>query len=119
MGEPVRIVDLANNLIRLAGLVPVEDIELRVIGPRPGEKLFEELTNGENILPTYHDKIKIFAGPRLKQQMVEAWIAELRELLATRNPEAVVGHLQKLVPEYQPKPHELPPTAGLNVVATA
>jgi FlaA1/EpsC-like NDP-sugar epimerase len=103
MGEPIRIMDMARNMIRLSGLVPDEDIEIRVVGLRPGEKMYEELlTAGENILPTYHDKIKIFQGPREDLEVIEAWLAELKALAAQSDERAVVAHLMKLVPEYQP-----------------
>lgn len=103
MGEPIRITDLARNMIRLSGLVPDQDIEIRYIGLRPGEKIFEELTTtGENILPTYHDKIKIFQGPQVSPGLVEAWIAELQALLERGDEAALVAHLKRLVPEYQP-----------------
>ncbi len=103
MGEPIRIADLARNLIRLCGLVPDQDIEIRYVGLRPGEKVFEELiTKGENILPTYHDKIKVFCGPRPELGLVETWIAELKTLIAQRDAAAVVAHLKELVPEYRP-----------------
>lgn len=103
MGEPVKILDLAANMIRLAGLALHEDIEIRITGLRPGEKLYEELTvEGENILPTYHEKIKIFRGPSVARSSIEEWISELRVLLAQENELAVLAHLRELVPEYQP-----------------
>ena len=104
MGEAVRIVDLARNMIQLSGLEPDEDIEIRYTGLRPGEKLFEELTlEGENILPTYHEKIKIFQAPPLDSTRLEVWLLKLEALLGTRDAPAVVDHLKELVPEYQPE----------------
>jgi FlaA1/EpsC-like NDP-sugar epimerase len=103
MGEPVRIMDLASNMIGLAGLVPNQDIEIRVTGLRPGEKLFEELRiEGENISPTYHEKIKIFTGTRLTRSQLEAWLSPLMTFVETRNAGAVLSHLRTLVPEYPP-----------------
>lgn len=104
MGEPVRIMDLATNMIGLAGLVPHEDIEIRITGLRPGEKLFEELKiDGENMSHTYHDKIKIFTGTRLTRSQLEAWLSPLMMLVETRNAGAALDHLRMLVPEYQPQ----------------
>jgi FlaA1/EpsC-like NDP-sugar epimerase len=104
MGEPIRIVDLATNMIRLAGLVPGEDIELSFVGLRPGEKLYEELvTAGENVLPTYHDKIKIFQGPPISRSFIESWLRELEESLEQRDGAALVSHLKEMVPEYRPE----------------
>jgi FlaA1/EpsC-like NDP-sugar epimerase len=104
MGEPIRILDLATNMIRLAGLVPGEDIEISFVGLRPGEKLFEELvTAEENVLPTYHDKIKIFQGPRISRSFIDSWLLELEESLERRDGAALVNHLREMVPEYRPE----------------
>lgn len=101
MGEPVRIVDLAQNMIRLSG--HQSDIEIRYTGLRPGEKLFEELvTKGENILPTYHEKIRIFSGPRGQRAAVECWVNCLETLVAGGSTREIMAHLAALVPEYQP-----------------
>lgn len=102
MGEPIRILDLARNMIRLAGLEPEKDIEIRFTGLRPGEKLFEELRlNGENILATYHEKIKIFQSPGPSREYMKQWVGELRAVMRMRESRAVLAHLAKLVPEYR------------------
>ena len=103
MGEAVKIVDLARNMIRLAGHEPDGDIEIRYTGLRPGEKLFEELaTKGENVLSTYHPKIKIFSGQRMTVRDIEAWLQRLESLVERREANAIVSHLLDLVPEYTP-----------------
>jgi FlaA1/EpsC-like NDP-sugar epimerase len=103
MGEPVRILDLARNMIRLSGHEPDVDIPIRFVGLRPGEKLFEELsTAGDQVQPTRHEKIKIFCGESVQYGFMQHWIAELRLLLAKRNEGAVLAHMRGIVPEYQP-----------------
>src|SRR5579864_4021226 len=103
MGEPVRIVDLALNMIRLAGRVPGEDIEIQFTGLRPGEKLFEEM-NGqdESMLATYHEKIKIFRETPVDQERIARWVESLEDLLQERQEQPIVDHLVELVPEYRP-----------------
>ncbi|HEY7617860.1 MAG TPA: polysaccharide biosynthesis protein, partial [Terriglobales bacterium] len=105
MGEPVRIVDLARNMIRLSGLEPDDDVEIRYVGLRPGEKLNEELIiDGEDVLPTYHDKIKVFGGPKMDRSSLQEWIFEMERLLGRRDDQALVEHLREIVPEYQGTP---------------
>jgi FlaA1/EpsC-like NDP-sugar epimerase len=102
MGKSVRIVDLARKMITLAGFVPGEDIEIRIVGLRPGEKIFEELSfAGENILPTTHERIRIFQGQQLTLQELAPWIAELQHHLWRHDPEALIAHMMRLVPEYR------------------
>jgi FlaA1/EpsC-like NDP-sugar epimerase len=102
MGEPVKIVDLARNMIRLSGFVPDVDIPIQFTGLRPGEKLFEELiSEGEDILPTYHEKIKIFGGPKPPPHSVRRWIEDLRYFIDARDDLRVVLHLKDFVPEYE------------------
>lgn len=103
MGEPVRIADLARRMIQLSGFVLGQDIKIEYTGLRPGEKIYEELiTEGENILPTYHEKIKIFQGEPPSQGVVEDWIARLRVLIERSDEAAVMAHINDLVPEYRP-----------------
>ena len=103
MGELMRIEDLARKMIRLAGLVPDRDIDIKFVGLRPGEKLYEEvISEGENVLPTHHDKIKVFRGPRVLQGELNAWIRTLERLVDARHEAAVVAHLAAIVPEYHP-----------------
>jgi FlaA1/EpsC-like NDP-sugar epimerase len=103
MGEPIRIVDLAVNMIRMAGLVPYEDVDIEFTGLRPGEKLFEEIScPHERTLPTYHEKIRIFQQVRPEWVEMVAWIERLRVLIEQRSEAAVLAHLRRLVPEYHP-----------------
>jgi FlaA1/EpsC-like NDP-sugar epimerase len=102
MGEPVRIMELARNMIHLAGLVPGEDIDIRVTGLRPGEKLFEELQlSGEDILPTPHEKIRRLRSQAPNPRYVARWLERLRIMLMEGDGEALKAHLLLLVPEYQ------------------
>jgi FlaA1/EpsC-like NDP-sugar epimerase len=102
MGEQVRIIDLAHNMVRLAGLTPDKDIEIRVVGLRPGEKLFEELRlDDEKLLPTPHEKIRRFRSGAPDPQYVGRWLERLRILLMEANSAALKAHLLVLVPEYQ------------------
>ncbi len=78
MGESIKIFDLAKNMIKLSGLSYPEDIDIKITGLRPGEKLYEELlANGENTLPTYHKKIKISKVRELDYAHVRSKIDEL------------------------------------------
>lgn len=78
MGESVKIFDLAKNMIKLSGLKYPDDIDIKITGLRPGEKLYEELlANGENTLPTYHKKILISKSRDLDYHKVQAQIDEL------------------------------------------
>jgi FlaA1/EpsC-like NDP-sugar epimerase len=103
MGEPVRILDLARNMIRLSGHEPDVEIPIRVVGLRPGEKLYEELSAAsDQVRPTCHEKIMIFCGRTLQHQVLEKWIGELRKLVAQRDDSAVLAHMLAIVPEYRP-----------------
>lgn len=103
MGELIRISDLAANMIRLAGLKPNQDIAIRYTGLRPGEKLYEEvISEGERILPTAHDRIKIFHGPAVSPSAAHRWIGQLQQEAGEGNELEAVRLLLDLVPEYEP-----------------
>jgi FlaA1/EpsC-like NDP-sugar epimerase len=100
MGEPVRIVQLAEDLIRLSGLQPYTDIEIAFTGTRPGEKLFEELsTDAEQATKTKHPKIFVGQGEGTPLAVLEREIAALADV-AHQTPDQVRAHLRRLVPEY-------------------
>ncbi|MFW2389383.1 MAG: polysaccharide biosynthesis protein, partial [Polyangiales bacterium] len=101
MGQPVRIVDLAHDLIRLSGLEPEKDIEIRFTGVRPGEKLFEELsTTAEGIERTTHPKIftGTYDSPHLPG--LRAQFDTLGGLCKTGNATSIRQALAQLVPEF-------------------
>jgi FlaA1/EpsC-like NDP-sugar epimerase len=101
MGEPVKIVDLAKDLIRLSGLRPGEDIELKFTGMRPGEKLFEELsTDAEHTDKTKHPKIFIGRVDPSAYADVTSALVELLGQADDADPAALRTALAKIVPEY-------------------
>ncbi len=103
MGEPIRIVDLARQMIELSGLSPDEDIEIEFIGLRPGEKLFEELQHfGENLHETHHPKIMRFlSNQRESPDMEQVYLGFVRDLQSLGRAN-VKERLKELVPEYKP-----------------
>ena len=104
MGEPVRIADLARDLIRLNGLEPERDIPIQFIGLRPGEKLYEELiTEGEGVIPTKHQKILVLKGEKCNGQTLQVQIDELLVIADTYDPTAIKEKLREIVPEYTPQ----------------
>jgi len=104
MGRPVRILDIARDLIRLHGLEPDEDIPIEIIGLRPGEKLYEELiTVGEGIVPTGHQKIMVLRGLPSDGDKLRKQVQELLDLTDTFGDAAIKSKLQEIVPEYTPQ----------------
>jgi FlaA1/EpsC-like NDP-sugar epimerase len=104
MGESVRIVDLAEELIRLSGLKPYEDIPIVFTGLRPGEKLFEELLiDGEGVKPTAHEKILVAEARAVDLPLVQRHMGELAFCVYRGNDDLVIQKLRGIVPEYRPK----------------
>jgi FlaA1/EpsC-like NDP-sugar epimerase len=102
MGEPVKIVDLARDLIALSGLREKDDIDIVFTGVRPGEKLFEELaTQGEGVDKTRHPKIFVGKLQRVPRAEVERHLAELRSCLTAERSSSLIPTLRLLVPEYE------------------
>lgn len=103
MGEPVKIVHLAEDLIRLSGLEPHDDIEIVFTGLRPGEKLFEELLiDGEGVKKTEHRKILVAAARTVPLKEMERHLQELKFCVRKGEPELIVAKLREIVPEYRP-----------------
>lgn len=101
MGEPVKIVDLARELITLSGFRPGEDIEIVFTGLRPGEKLFEELSiDGEDMQQTRHPKIGIWTNIIMDREGLRRGIDELIEIGKTQNHAEIVRKIKELVPEF-------------------
>jgi FlaA1/EpsC-like NDP-sugar epimerase len=104
MGKSVKIVELAKKMIRLAGLVPNEDIKIAYSGLRPGEKLFEELLNdNENTMPTHHEKIMIGQVREYDFNDVQEQLVKLSKYALTDHVTKVVQQMKVIVPEFKSK----------------
>lgn len=102
MGKPIKINDLALQMIRLSGLKPGKDINIIYTGLRPGEKLFEELlSSGENNLPTHHPKITIAQVCHHPPTEVDAMFLDLQDSFNTYDRVEVVAQLKRIVPEFR------------------
>ena len=103
MGEPVKIYDLAVNLIRLSGLTPGKDIEIKEVGLRPGEKMYEELLmDAEKLLPTSCSDIRISTGEVIDRDAMLAKLQELHDCLESSNDD-IKKVLAQVVPTYHPQ----------------
>jgi FlaA1/EpsC-like NDP-sugar epimerase len=114
MGEPVKIVDLAQQMIRLSGLSPGRDIAIEFIGLRPGEKLHEQLFHpAEPLIPTENPAIRLAAPRTADYAMLARSIDELEEIARSRREERVLQILERLVPEYRRSPSQPRAAAAL------
>jgi FlaA1/EpsC-like NDP-sugar epimerase len=103
MGQPIKIVDVARQLIELSGFRPDVDIEIKFIGLRPGEKLFEEVQHsGEQFQDTAHKRIHRFVCQPAAPEQVEAWMKQLHEKLVPGSRDQLKQFLTQIVPEYTP-----------------
>jgi FlaA1/EpsC-like NDP-sugar epimerase len=103
MGRPVKIADLARDLILLSGLKPEEDIRIEYTGMRPGEKLCEELsTLLEDTIPTSHSKIRVYAGNGFPHDNLGQWLNYLQEICRSRDLGRLVMALKETVMDYNP-----------------
>jgi len=108
MGEPVRIADLARSMIRLSGLtekteqLPEGDIEIRSTGLRPGEKLYEELLIGDNVVPSGHQRILSARERHIEPALLDKMLASLRQACDSDDTESMLRQVRNLVPEFRP-----------------
>ena len=103
MGDPIKILDLAKDLISLSGLVLGEDIDIKFIGLRPGEKLHEELiAKREKFIKTQHPKISEVNGSKILWGALQADIEQFFSEINQKDTDGIKKMLQKLVPDYHP-----------------
>ncbi|WP_306353538.1 polysaccharide biosynthesis protein [Flavobacterium sp. '19STA2R22 D10 B1'] len=102
MGKPVKIIDLAYKMIRLAGFIPDKEIKIKIVGLRPGEKLYEELLNNSSkTLPTHHNKIMIAQEMHEEFEILNVAIEALIHKASSYDNHSIVTDMKKLVPEFK------------------
>lgn len=102
MGKPVKIIDLARKMIRLAGFVPDKDIPIKIVGLRPGEKLYEELLNDSaKNLPTHHEKIMIAMENSIDFEEICLKVASLIAAAKSGEMSETVALMKGLVPDFK------------------
>ncbi|MBI1368324.1 MAG: NAD-dependent epimerase/dehydratase family protein [Planctomycetes bacterium] len=113
MGEPVKIVDMADRFIRLHGLEPGRDVRIEFIGVRPGEKLYEELSyDSEDMLPTAHDSVRIVRTRPPEKSHVQWMLKQFERLRHSDDRAAILEALKRAVPQMQPRLEVSPTIAG-------
>lgn len=101
MGESIKIMDLAINMIHLSGLKYPEDIDIKIVGLRPGEKIKEELlANDENTIPTHHKKIMIAKTRSINAKLIKKKIEDLCAINTDLDAKKSVAEMKKIVPEF-------------------
>ena len=104
MGDPVKIFDLATDMIRLSGFKPGVDIQIKFTGLRPGEKLYEELlSDKETTLDTKHPKIRIAKCLKTDHHIRQS-MSDIQSISRNTSPETIVKKLKILIPEFNHKP---------------
>jgi FlaA1/EpsC-like NDP-sugar epimerase len=108
MGQPVKIIDLARSLIRLSGLTektpdnPDGEIEIRAVGLRPGEKLYEELLIGDDVVPSGHPRIMCARERYVEPALLDKILDELASACSEGKTEQILRLVRNLVPEFRP-----------------
>ncbi|QCE41139.1 polysaccharide biosynthesis protein [Psychroserpens sp. NJDZ02] len=101
MGEAVKIIDLAKKIIKLAGFTPYKEIDIKVVGLRPGEKLYEELLSDKSTtLPTYNEKIMIAKVENCTHKQIDRDIQDLITIATEKDKNAIVIKMKEIVPEF-------------------
>ena len=109
MGVPIKIADMARDLIRLSGFEPDEDIKLEFVGLRPGEKIHEELiTEGEGIVPTDHEKIMVLKGEVSDEIILNGKFDQLMDEALKQDRDGIVNTLKEMLKEYSPLSENTP-----------
>ena len=102
MGVPIKIADMAEDLIRLSGFEPYEDIDIKFVGLRPGEKLYEELiTEGEGIVNTSHEKIMVLKGTACEMNILNGRLERMKRLMEAQDGAGIRSALKEILPEYK------------------
>jgi FlaA1/EpsC-like NDP-sugar epimerase len=102
MGKSIKVIDVAKNMIRLSGLEVGKDIQIKYVGLRPGEKLYEELLcDKENTLPTYHPKIMIAKVVHNEYNTMLDHLNQFEKLIKTQNNIEIVKLMKRIIPEYK------------------
>lgn len=115
MGEPIKIIDLARDLIRLSGLEIDKDIKIDFTGLDPGEKLYEELlTPQEGVTATKHQRIFVAQLEKIEEETLLSQIEELSELANSLDTDGIIAKLQELVPRYEPNRSHIQTTDSNN-----
>ena len=103
MGKPIKILDLACQLIELSGFKAEEDIEIKFIGLRPGEKMYEEISlAGENMMATEHAKIVRLISDPVSLKKIKSQLAEIEKIMDIADPSEIKQKMKKIIPEYKP-----------------